>query len=227
ERIASIDNLIAADREAQKGKRKRRIERNGKVVHVINRYIRRHNQRQMQELRELQLMILTLELPPCAFTAQEIKTDAGKIRVIVKQNFYPWRILHHAILRVIETKVYRSLIPGTFACIKGRGLHYGVKLLKRMLRRHPEWKWFWKTDFKKFYQSIPHELIENEFTALFKDRHFIILMRIVLFQYDSGDEIVQILADESERTKRNAHWSSHEPDDRQSHRQKNRPRSCA
>lgn len=131
ERIASIENLIAADNEAQKGKRKRRIERNGKVVLVTNRYIRLHNQRRMQDLRELQLMILTLEFPPCVFTAQEIMTDAGKIRVIVKQDFYPWRILHHAILRVIESKVYCSLISGTFACIKGRGLHYGVKLLKK------------------------------------------------------------------------------------------------
>lgn len=226
ERIASIENLIAADNEAQKGKRKRRIERNGKVVLVTNRYIRLHNQRRMQDLRELQLMILTLEFPPCVFTAQEIMTDAGKIRVIVKQNFYPWRILHHAILRVIEPKVYCSLIPGTFACIKGRGLHYGVKLLKKMLRRHPEWKWFWKTDFKKFYQSIPHELIKSEFSALFKDRHFLRLIETVLFKYDSGEEIIQILIDETERTERNAHWCCHKSDDRQSHRKKNRPCGC-
>lgn len=214
ERIANFDNLLLADDAAQKGKAKRKIKRNGKVIYVPNRHIRRHNRRKIFELRELQMMILTLELPPCEFSSEEIKTDAGKVRLIIKQHFYPWRILHHAILRVIEPRVYSSLIPGTFACIKGKGLHYGVKLLKKELRRHPEWKWFWKTDFKKFYQSIPHELIEEELSSLFKDKQFIALMRIVLFSYDSGDDIIQLLNDESERTKRNAYWCCAESDDR-------------
>ncbi len=215
ERIASFDNLLAADDDAQRGKRNRRVVRNGKVIHVPNRYIRRHNRRKEKELRELQMMILTLEFPSWEFSSQEIKTDAGKVRMIIKQHFFPWRILHHAILRVIEPKVNASLIPGAFACIKGRGLHYGVRMLKKMLRRHKEWKWFWKTDFKKFYQSIPHELIEEELSSLFKDKHFIALMRIALFNYESGDEIIKLLNDESERTKRFAHWCRDKPDDRQ------------
>lgn len=219
ERIATMDNLLAADDTAQKGKSQRRIVKSGRVFHVPHRYITRHNQRKFQELRELQLMILTLDFPPCEYTSQEIKTDAGKVREIIKQHFYPWRILHHAVLRVIEPKVYGSLIPGAFACIKGRGLHYGVRTLKKMLRRHPEWKWFWKTDFKKFYQSIPHELIEAEMTALFKDRHFIRLIRIILFNYASAENIIQTLNEESERTKRNAYRCCHKSDDRQSVRQ--------
>lgn len=219
ERIASFDNLLAADDDAQRGKRNRRVIRNGKVIHVPNRYIRRHNRRKEKELRELQMMILTLEFPTWEFSSQEIKTDAGKVRMIIKQHFFPWRILHHAILRVIEPKVNASLIPGAFACIKGRGLHYGVRALKKMLRRHPEWKWFWKTDFKKFYQSIPHELIEAEMTALFKDRHFIRLIRIILFNYVSDENIIQTLNEESERTKRNAYRCCHKSDDRQSVRQ--------
>lgn len=218
ERIASMENLIEADTEAQKGKRKRKIVKNGRTIRVENRYIRRHNQRQIEELRQLQMMILTLRLPECRFKQEEIKTDAGKTRLIVKQDFFPWRILHHSVLRVIEPKIYASLIPGTFSCIKGRGIHYGVRMLAKMLRRHPELKWFWKTDFKKYYQSIPHELIEHELTSLFKDKHFIRLMRIVLFSYESGEDITQALRDESELTERNTNWRGHKPDDRQSER---------
>ena len=61
-------------------------------------------------------------------------------------------------MRVIEEDVYRNLIYDTSACIKGKGLHFGVRRMKRFLHRYPEYKWFVKTDFKKFYQSILHEL---------------------------------------------------------------------
>ena len=223
EKMASMWNLQAADDEAQKGKKTRTVKRRGKTIRVLHRHIRRHNERREQELRALQMMILTLDFPECKFSLEKVKTDAGKVRIIAKQDFYPWRILQHAILRVIEPKAYASIIPGSFACIKGRGLHYGVRLLKRQLRRHPELKWMWKTDFKKFYPSIPHELMEREFSALFKDAHFIALVRLVLLNYDSGDEIEKILNEEAERTKRNANWRGRQSNVGESCREAHRP----
>ena len=88
ERIASIHNLRKADSLAQDGKVK------------INRYIRRHNLRKEEDLRALQMMILTLTFPDPEYTSDEIKSDAGKVRQIVKQKYFPWRILHYAIMLV-------------------------------------------------------------------------------------------------------------------------------
>lgn len=140
ERIAEINNLREADKEAQDGKVKK------------NRFIRRHNLHPEEDLRALQLMILTLDFPAPDYSVMRVKSDAGKVRDIVKQKYFPWRILHHAIMRVIEEDVYRNLIYDTSACIKGKGLHFGVRRMKRFLHRYPEYKWFVKTDFKKFYQ---------------------------------------------------------------------------
>lgn len=61
-------------------------------------------------------------------------------------------------MRVIEEDVYRNLIYDTSACIKGKGLHFGVRRMKRFLHRYPEYKWFVKTDFKSsikvFFMSL-------------------------------------------------------------------------
>lgn len=65
-------------------------------------------------------MILTLDFPAPDYSVMRVKSDAGKVRDIVKQKYFPWRILHHAIMRVIEEDVYRNLIYDTSACIKGR-----------------------------------------------------------------------------------------------------------
>lgn len=90
ERIAEINNLREADKEAQDGKVKK------------NRFIRRHNLHPEEDLRALQLMILTLDFPAPDYSVMRVKSDAGKVRDIVKQKYFPWRILHHAIMRVIK-----------------------------------------------------------------------------------------------------------------------------
>lgn len=141
----------------------------------------------------------------------KVKSDAGKVRDIVKQKYFPWRILHHAIMRVIEEDVYRNLIYDTSACIKGKGLHFGVRRMKRFLRRYPEYKWFVKTDFKKFYQSILHELIAAALRRKFKDERFIKLIEIAVLSYDSGTELVDVLENEVERKKRCSDWSIYKP----------------
>lgn len=199
ERIADIENLREADRQAQCGKVKK------------NRFIRRHNEHAEQDLRELQIMILTLDFPPCEYDFMDVVSDAGKLRHIAKQKYHPWRILAHAIMQIVGPYIYRSLIYDTFACIKGKGLHFGVKRMKMMLRRYPEYKWFWKTDYKKFYLSIPHDTIRASLRRKFKDEMFITLMDIAVFSYESGDDIKDALNEEIQRKERCTNRGIHKP----------------
>lgn len=193
EKIADMDNLRAADKAAQAGKVKK------------NRHIRRHNLHAEEDLLELQRMILTLKFPEPEYTPLIVENDNGKRRRIDKQKYHPWRILHLAILNVIGPDIYKSLIADSFACVKGKGLHYGVKRLKMMLRRYPEYRWFWKTDIKKYYQSIPHDTILDELNRKFKDKQFIRLMEVAILTYDSGQEIIDLLDAEKRQKARNPH----------------------
>lgn len=193
EKIADWDNLVAADADAQAGKVKK------------NRFIRRHNERKEEDLRALRQMILTLTFPEHHYMVVEMKSDAGKIRRIAKEDYFPWRILHHAILRVVGDKLIRSLIDDTFACIKGRGLHYGVRRMKMMLRRYPEYKWFAKLDYKKFYESIPHEVVIGALRRKFKDERFIRLIEIGVLAYYS--DIEEVLFNERKKRLGNRKFS--------------------
>ena len=210
ERIAMMDNLRTADAHAQDGKVQK------------NRYIRRHNKHAEEDLRRLQLMILTQNYPPANYKTDEIITDYGKLRVIVKRNYYPWRILEHAIMEIAMPIILRMLIIDSVACIKGRGLHFGVKRMKKTLRLNPELKWYWKCDYKKYYQSIAHDVIEESLRRRIKDENFFMMIRLALFSYDAGVEIETILNNEEEK-KRNAHWVVHEPANRRTRSQRARP----
>lgn len=189
ERMAEMNNLRTADIEAQKGNKQKK-----------NKHIRLHNMNAEEELRELQMMILTLDFPKNNYHVRSQKSDSGKIRDIVVQDYFPWRILPHVILLVVGDKLLCSFIYDSCACIRGKGLHFGVKRMKQYLRRY-DFDYFWQCDYKKYYQSIPHALIMDEFRKMYKDEWFLRLLEMTLDSYDSNIE--PILNDE--RRKRIAH----------------------
>ena len=201
EQIADIDNLRAADKMAQAGGKAKR-----------NRFIRRHNARAEEDLKELQRMILEEDWPEVTYSKLIVHNDNGKDRDIARQNFFPWKILQHAIIRVIGLDIYRNIIADLFACVPGKGLHYGVKRLKKMLRKNPEYKFFWKADYKKYYQSIPHDVLKTNLERKFKDRRFIRLMEITILSYTPEQDVLDSLEYERNRTeKRFANRGKYQP----------------
>lgn len=209
EQIAEIDNLREADRLAQYGK--------------DNRAIRRHNMKAEENLFKLQNMILNLDFPEPKYKTLTFKSDGGKIRNIVVQTYFPWRILHHAIMLVIEPDFEKGYIHDTSACIKGRGTHYGVTRVKSFLRRYKKNKWFAQTDYKKFYESIPHDIIINALRRKYKDEKLIELFKIAILTFICSPEIIQDL--ENEKKKRNANRLLYESADWELHSNTARP-SC-
>ena len=203
EQIADMKNLEAADKDAQAGKMKK------------NRAIRRHNQNAKAELEALQRMILTLDFPPPNYKELQVRNDAGKDRIIDKQNYFPWRILHHAIIRVVGLDIYRSLIYDSFACVPGKGLHHGVKRLEMMLRRYPEYGWYWKTDYKKYYQSIPHDVIMDAFRRKYKDERFLKLIEIAVLNYQTKPEILEEIEDKLRKKARRTNRRLYKSTDRE------------
>jgi hypothetical protein len=185
ERMAKMNNLWAADAEAQKG---------GKAMR--NSHIREHNKHQKENLRLLQLMILTLDFPERDFHVREIRGDGGKVRQIVIQDYFPWRVLPHAMMNVIGEKLYKRLIYDSCACIKGKGLHFGAKRMKSFIRRY-DVDYYWQADYKKFYQSVPHWLIIRELSKMYKDKQFIKFIEKNVCFYQS--DLEELLRDEERK----------------------------
>jgi hypothetical protein len=63
------------------------------------------------------------------------------------------RLVQHALCNVITPIFEKSMLPYSFACRKDYGTHAGVKHIQKLLRKH-QFKYFLKTDFKKFFPSI-------------------------------------------------------------------------
>jgi len=106
--------------------------------------------------------------------------DGGKMREIYKLPYFPDRIIHHCIMQVTEPIWVKTLIPNTFACIKGRGIHKGVEKLKEALRNDDETRYCLKCDVKKFYPSVDHNILKTMIRKKIKDPDLLWLLDIVI-----------------------------------------------
>lgn len=209
EKIADMDNLREADRCAQCHNKAKRCGQ-----------IRRHNQRAEENLLKLRDMILNLDFPPHRYKKMIRLSDHGKVREIINEDYFPWKILGHAIYQVISPVIEKSFITDTSCCIKGKGVFFGVKRMKKFMRLHPELGWFAKSDCKKYYQSVLHEYFLIAVQRKFKDKRLIRLIEISALDIDSG--IDKELENEKKRStnwriRKQSVWQYQHERDRPSH----------
>lgn len=104
------------------------------------------------------------------------KTDNGKIRDIFKLPYFPDRIIHHAIIQIVEPIWFNSLIRDTYSSIKGRGIHDGVKRIKKALLDKDNTTYCLKMDVKKYYPSINNEILKSIIRKKIKDNNLLWLL---------------------------------------------------
>lgn len=111
------------------------------------------------------------------------KKDKGKERQIFKLPYFPDRILHHAILQVIEPIWKSILISNTFQSIKGRGVHLAKKRVEKSLRSFLPGKkcYCLKLDIKKFYPSIDNDILFDLIRRKIKDEDALWLLKEIIY----------------------------------------------
>ena len=105
-----------------------------------------------------------------------IRNEHGKVREIHKLPYYPDRIIHHCIMNIIEDIWVKSFIKDTWASIKNRGVHQGVKRIKKALEDEDNTKYCLKMDIKKFYPSCNNEITKQIIRKKIKDPDLLWLM---------------------------------------------------
>lgn len=95
--------------------------------------------------------------------------EYGKERLISRLSFYPDRIVHHWLMLMLEPVWQKIFIRDTYACIKKRGIHDGLKRLKEFLKDKKNTAYCLKIDVRKFYPSIDHDILKAIIRKKIKD----------------------------------------------------------
>lgn len=159
--IISIENLNEADRKARKKKK----YTYGIAQHDKNR------EANIQQLHETLCAGSFKTSPYSVFKVYEPKE-----RDVYRLPYFPDRIMHHAVMNVMEPLFRSWFTADTYSCIKGKGIHNAAERLEIALTDVPGTKYCLKLDIKKFYPSIDHWILKTQLERKIKDKHLLMLL---------------------------------------------------
>ena len=90
---------------------------------------------------------------------------------------YRDRVVHHALMNVLEPILERHFHPHSYACRRGKGTHAAADRAQSLLQRH---RHFVQFDIRKYFPSIDHAILKDLFRKLIKDRRVLALLDLIV-----------------------------------------------
>ena len=165
--VCSMENIELAHKRAKKGKRHYK-----EVIMVES-----DKKKYLTEVQEL----LVGKLFVNAEYEEMHRYDSGKHRLIKKLPYFPDRIVQHCVANVCAKIWDKTLIRDTYSAIPGRGVHDGVRRVKRALAVDPDGtRYCLKLDVKKYYDSVDNEMLKKVIRDRIKDADVLWLLDLVI-----------------------------------------------
>lgn len=114
---------------------------------------------------------------------RQFKIYDPKERLITAARFED-RIVHHAIMNVLEPVFERQFIFHTYACRKEKGTH---KAVQYAFKKAGICKYFLKLDVRKYFDSIPHKKLKELLFRIIKDKKCLALLFEIIDSYTVSD----------------------------------------
>ena len=168
EEFVSLDNLIAAYQAVAEGK----SENEEFIIYSLN---------LEENLINLQNRLIAGTWRP--HNTVDFYIREPKLRHISRPVIED-RIVHHAILQIIEEYLDDYISQASYACRKGRGTHAAVDKLQ-MIYRSAIGRWGFdfcviKGDFRKFFESINVDVLKDMLSRLIPDERLLSLIFLIL-----------------------------------------------
>ena len=183
-KLCSYENLFLAYKKARKNKTKRN--------YVIG----------FEKNLEVNLKILQFELLNKIYYPRKLKLfiiSDPKTRKICESSFRD-RIVHHAIINILEPIYEKIFIYDSYASRKNKGQHKALerfdyfkgivssngKKLKGIKDNNYVCGYCLKADIKKYFDNVNHEILINILRKKIKDEDFIWLIEQILDNFPMG-----------------------------------------
>lgn len=161
DKIVSLDNLYEADKKARRQKSHRPE-------------VMLFDKNKDKLLLDLQRKLINGEYETSEYYV--FKIYEPKEREIFKLPYYPDRIVHHAIMNIMEPIWVSAFIKGTYSCIRKRGIHKALRDVKFALKDEINTQYCLKLDIRKFYPSIDHDILKTIIRKKIKDKRLLSLL---------------------------------------------------
>lgn len=145
--IITIENIIKAHRIAKKNK-----------AHYAD--VQMFDADPYKWANEIREMLINKTWQPKPVIKKE-RFESGKNRITVDVSYYPDRVIHQAVMNIVEPVLRKVFIKDTYQSIKGRGLHQATKRVRGWLKYEEDTKYCLQVDIEKFYPSVKHSVVKK------------------------------------------------------------------
>lgn len=90
------------------------------------------------------------------------------------------RVVHHAIVSVLDLIILRGLIADTYACIRGRGNLPAVRRYRAFVRARAGTGYVLQCDIHSYFASVDHAVLLDLLTRRIADRALLALLRSLI-----------------------------------------------
>ncbi len=164
-KIIEMDNLQLAHQNASKGK-----------SHYND--VKRVNTNPEYYLRKIKKSLQNKTFETSDYHV--FKVHEPKEREIFKLDYYPDRIVHHAILQVLKPIWNKIFIYDVYSSIPNKGIHAAIDQLESFLRNERDTKYCLQFDISKFYPSVDHDIMLERVKQKIKDSDLLWLLEDII-----------------------------------------------
>jgi RNA-directed DNA polymerase len=169
EEVCSYENLFAAARKAWRGKRSRRP-----AAEFYSRF--------EEEIVSLRTELLSGTYRHGGYHYFQIHDP--KERTVAAAPFRD-RVVHHALVRVLEPIFEKRFIEDSFACRKGKGTHAALRRAHRFTKA---WPYALKCDIARYFPSIDHGNLLSQVERVIADKAVLDLIQTILASHHDAIE---------------------------------------
>ena len=109
-----------------------------------------------------------------------------KVRYIIVPP-YMEQVVHHMVVRTLMPMFTKGMYEHSYGSIPGRGGHKGKKIIQKWIAHGGEnIKYCLKMDIKKYFESIPHDILKQKLAKKIKDERFLKIVFEIIDVIDHG-----------------------------------------
>ena len=139
--------------------------------HRLNKTVAWVDSTKEERKEELKSIILNGFVPGPVVQKLRWDKSAGKWRNIYEPRLWPDQCVHHALIQVLQPVMMRGMDPFCCGSIRGRGISYGAKALKKWNKSDRKGtRWCAELDIHHFYDELKPEVVMERMRRLVKDR---------------------------------------------------------
>jgi len=169
--LVSWDNLILAYQNARRGKTSCQ-----EVIEVDE-----YPEHYIAKVRQI-----LLQGEPVSTGYRKFMVFEPKPREIAKAAFFPDRIIHHAVMNVIQPIWDASFIPDVYSAIPGRGIHRAFRRVRQFLESPNATRYCLQFDIEQFYPSVRHDTLMELLQKKIKCKPTLRVLREIVYSPGGG-----------------------------------------